>query len=144
MFFKIQILIGKLHICYLVYPQKSRNFEYFNTNFKQCFISKWNAFRFGKIGPPLCSLCKMITSLEPINRIYLQWNIIHSFRYATECHPRSYWLLRLLLINYLIVIYKFYIHNSRRRGYFFHFCTFFIVDLSSFIEFLVFFVFQMK
>ena len=87
-------------------------------------------FRFGKIDSPLCSFCKTIdktplrffynctkeTFLGPIKRIYLWRNIIHSFP-----TPHSAILGHIdltddyLLINHLILIYKFHIYNSRNR-----------------------------
>ena len=49
-------------------------------------------FKFGKIDLPLCPFCKMIEETP----LHLFYNF---------------------LINHIILIYKFYIYNSRNRGY---------------------------
>ena len=91
-------------------------------------------FKFGKIDSPLCSFYKIIEE-TPLHLIYnfiktkLLWNQLKknistetlSFPSLTPQSPilghidfSDYYLL----INHPIFVYKFYIYNSRNRGYF--------------------------
>ena len=90
-------------------------------------------FRFGKIDSPLCSFCKMIEE-TPLHLFYnciktkLLWDQLKDFisnktLSFPSLAPQSAILDHIdlsddyLLINHLILIYKFYIYNSRNRGY---------------------------
>ena len=90
-------------------------------------------FRFGKIDSPLCSFCKMIEE-TPLHLFYnciktkLLWDQLKDFisnktLSFPSLTPQSAILGHIdlsddyLLINYIIFIYKFYIYNSRNRGY---------------------------
>ena len=90
-------------------------------------------FRFGKIDSPLCSFCKMIDE-TPLHLFYnytkikLLWSQLKAFisnetLSIPSLSPQSAILGHIelsddyLLINHLILIYKFYIYNSRNRGY---------------------------
>ena len=89
-------------------------------------------FRFGKIDSPLCSFCKMIEE-TPLHLFYnfikikLLWDelkdlISNKTLSFPSLTPRSAILGHIdlsdnyLLINHIILIYKFYIYNSRNRG----------------------------
>ena len=90
-------------------------------------------FRFGKLDLALCSFCKMVdqTSLHlyyNCTKTILLWNqlkefISNVFISFPSLMPQSAILGHIdlsddyLLINHLILIYKFYIYNSRNRGY---------------------------
>ena len=90
-------------------------------------------FKFGKIDSPLCSFCKMIEE-TPLHLFYnciktkLLWDQLKDFisnetLSFPSLTPQSAILGHIdlsddyLLINYIIFIYKFYIYNSRNRGY---------------------------
>ena len=91
-------------------------------------------FRFGKIDSPLCSFCKMVDE-TPIHLLYnctktkLLWDQLKYFisnitLSISSVTPQSVILVHIdlsddnLLINHhLILIYKFYISNSRNSGY---------------------------
>ena len=90
-------------------------------------------FRFGKIDSPLCSFCKMIEE-TPLHLFYnciktkLLWDQLKDFisnetLSFPSLTPQSAILGHInlsddyLLINHIILIYKFYIYNSRNRGY---------------------------
>ena len=90
-------------------------------------------FRFGKIDSPLCSFCEMIDE-TPLHLFYnytkikLLWSQLKEFisnetLSIPSLAPQSSILGHIelsddyLLINHLILIYKFYIYNSRNRGY---------------------------
>ena len=86
-------------------------------------------FRFGKIDSPLCSFCKMIEE-TPLHLFYnciktkLLWDQLKDFisnktLSFPSLTPQSAILGHIdlsddyLLINHIILIYKFYIYNSR-------------------------------
>ena len=88
-------------------------------------------FRFGKIDSPLCSFCKMIEE-TPLHLFYnctktkLLWDQLKEFisnktLSFPSLTPQSAILGHIdlsadyLLIKHLILIYKFYIYNSRNR-----------------------------
>ena len=88
-------------------------------------------FRFGKIDSPLCSFCKMIEE-TPLHLFYnciktkLLWDQLKDFISNERLSfpsltPQSAVLGHIdlsydyLLINHIILIYKFYIYNSRNR-----------------------------
>ena len=90
-------------------------------------------FRFGKIDSPLCSFCKMIDE-TPLRLFYnciktklicdqLKEFISNKTLSFPSLTPQSVILGHIelsdnhLLINHLIFIYKFYVYNSRNRGY---------------------------
>ena len=90
-------------------------------------------FRFGKIDSSLCSFCKMIDE-TPLHLFYnctktkLLWDQLKEFisnktLFIPSLMPQSAILGHIdllddyLLINHLILIYIFYIYNSRNRGY---------------------------
>ena len=90
-------------------------------------------FRFGKIDSPLCSFRKM-TDETPLHLFYnctktkLLWDQLKEFIPSETLSIPSLTLQGAilghidllddhLLINHLILIYKFYICNSRNRGY---------------------------
>ena len=90
-------------------------------------------FRFGKIDSSLCSFCKMIDE-TPLHLFYnctktkLLWDQLKKFisnktLFIPSLMPQSAILGHIdllddyLLINHLILIYIFYIYNSRNRGY---------------------------
>ena len=89
-------------------------------------------FRFGKIDSPLCSFCKMME--ETLLHLFdnctktklsdqLKEFIFNETLSFPSLMPQSAILGHIdlsndyLLINHLILIYKFYIYNSRNRGY---------------------------
>ena len=89
-------------------------------------------FRFGKTDSPLCSFCKMISE-TPLHLFYnctktkLLWDQLKEFisnetLSISSLTPQSAILGHIdlsddyLLINHLILIYRFYIYNSRNRG----------------------------
>ena len=63
MFLKIQILTGKLFICYYATFYSHKRFKSYSIQYKLLnkvlYLNKM-LFRFEKIDSPLCSLCKMI------------------------------------------------------------------------------------
>ena len=90
-------------------------------------------FKFGKIDSPLCPFCKMIEE-TPLHLFYnciktkLLWDQLKDFisnetLSFPSLTPQSAILGHInlsddyLLINHIILIYKFYIYNSRNRGY---------------------------
>ena len=90
-------------------------------------------FRFGKTDSPLCSFCKMISE-TPLHLFYnctktkLLWDQLKEFisnetLSISSLTPQSAILGHIdlsddyLLINNLILIYRFYIYNSGNRGY---------------------------
>ena len=89
--------------------------------------------RFGKIYSPLCSFCKMIDQ-TPLHLFYnctktkLLWDQLKEFISNTTLYIPSLMLQSAIpghidlsddysLINHLILNYKFYICNSKKRGY---------------------------
>ena len=91
-------------------------------------------FRFGKIDSPLCFFCKMIDE-TPLYLFYnctkakFLWDQLKEFisnetLSFPSLTPQSAILGHIdlsdkyLLINHLILIYKFYIYDSRNRDYF--------------------------
>ena len=89
-------------------------------------------FRFGKTDSPLCSFCKMISE-TPLHLFYnctktkLLWDQLKEFisnetLSISSLTPQSAILGHIdlsddyLLINHLILIYRFYIYNSGNRG----------------------------
>ena len=90
-------------------------------------------FSFGKIDSSLCSFCKMIDE-TPLHLFYnctktkLLWDQLKEFisnktLSIPSLTPQSAILSHIdllddyLLINHLILICKFYIYNSKNRGY---------------------------
>ena len=90
-------------------------------------------FKFEKIDSPLCPFCKMIEE-TPLHFFYnyiktkLLWDQLKDFiSNETLSFPSLTPQIALLghiklsddylLINHIILIYKFYIYNSRNRGY---------------------------
>ena len=81
-------------------------------------------FRFEKIDSPLCSSCKMIDE-TPLHLFYnctktkLLWDQLSFLPLMSQSAILGHINLSddYLLINHLILIYKFHIYNSRNRGY---------------------------
>ena len=84
-------------------------------------------FRFGKIDSPLCSFCKMMEEtllhlFDNCTKTKLSDQLKETLSFPSLM-PQSAILGHIdhsndyLLINHIILIYKFYIYNSRNRSY---------------------------
>ena len=112
--------------CVVTKDSRLRVFQYKLLN-NVLYLNKM-LFRFGKIDSPLCSFCKMIDE-TPLHLFYnciktkLLWDQLKEFMSNKTSFPsltqQSAILGHIdlsddyLLINHLILIYKFYVYNSR-------------------------------